>query len=123
MTVTLVCGLGAILLTGCTKEEPRAEVMTLDQAKIEKIEVNADGTGRITVSYYSEKQSQDVVGIGEITKETEIMINGAVAKLSELRKGERVRGEVRIEKKGDKKTQVALKIYVNRPKPVGGEGG
>jgi hypothetical protein len=45
------------------------------------------------------------------------------AKLEDVRERERVRGEVRIEKENDKKRQIALKIYIDRPKPVGGEGG
>jgi hypothetical protein len=51
------------------------------------------------------------------------MINGAIAKLKDLREGERVRGEVRVEKKSGVKKQIALKIYVDRPKPITPDGG
>jgi hypothetical protein len=114
----------AVLATcpGCRRDEPGFEVMSLE-GKIEKIELETGETGKITVLYYSEKHKQDVAGTGLVTKDTEIMINGAIAKLSDLRVGERVRGEVRVEKKGRVKTQVALKITVDRPKPVGTDEG
>jgi len=121
--------LGLVMLLGvaapgCREDEPDFEIITLDQARIEKIDLTSDRKGKITVSYYSEKRKAEVVGEGLVTEETEILINGAVAKLKDLREGERVHGEVRVEKKGREKRQVAIKIYVDRPKPVGGgEGG
>jgi len=118
----LVMLLGAVA-PGCNEDEPDFEIITLDQARIEKIDLTREGQGKITVSYYSEKRKAEVIGEGLVTKETEILINGAVAKLKDLREGERVRGEVRVEKKGRDKRQVAIKIFVDRPKPVGGDGG
>jgi transcription termination factor Rho len=111
-----------VAVPGCRKQDPGFEVITLE-GTIEKIKLTADDAGEITLTYYSEKHGQEMEGIGLVTPETEIMINGAVAKLKDLREGERVRGEVRIEKENDKKRQIALKIYIDRPKPVGGEGG
>ena len=99
---------------GCRKDEPGFEVITLE-GKIEQIDRTTDETGEITVLYYSEKHKQDMLGAGLVTRETEIMINGAIAKLKDLREGDRVRGEVRIEKMGERKRQIALKIYVDRP--------
>lgn len=107
--------------SGCRENEPGFEVITLE-GKIEKIERTSDVIGEISVLYYSEKHGQEMIGLGLITTETEIMINGAVAKLRDLREGDHVRGEVRVEKKGGEKKQVALKIYVDRPKPTGGGG-
>ena len=105
--------------SGCSGKESSYEVLPLE-GRVEKIDARPDGTGTIMVLYFSEKHNQEMIGAGEITKETEIMINGAVATLKEIREGERVRGEVRVEKKGQEKRRVALKIYVDRPKPVGG---
>ena len=113
---------GILLTPGCRKQDPGYEVVPLE-GKIEKIKLTSDDTGEISVSYYSEKHRQEVIGTGLVTRETEIMINGAIAGLKDLREGERVRGEVRIEKKGGEKKRIALKIYVDRPKPVGTGGG
>ncbi len=119
-------GVGACLailfiVVGCSKKEDSAKVQSL-QGKVEKLVVNSDGTGQITVLFFSEKQNQEVAGTGMITADTEILINGAVAKLSDIREGEHVRGEVRIEKKGGVKIQIVLKIHVERPKPVDSTG-
>ena len=114
-----VCVLVWCVLSGCRKQDPEFQVVTLD-GRIEKIKLDADGTGEISVSYHSKKHLQEVVGTGAVTKDTEIMINGALATLDDLREGDRVRGEVRIEGMGDTQKQVALKINVDRATPLGG---
>ncbi len=120
--IALVCVLTcAVILGGCKKSEEGPKIQSL-KGKVERIDVNSDGTGKITILYFSEKQDQEITGTGLVTKETEILINGAVASLSDIREGERVRGEVRIVKKGEERTQVALKIYISRTKPVGSAG-
>lgn len=111
-----------VLFPGCRKQEPTFEIVTLE-GKIESIERTTDEVGEITVLYYSEKHQQEIAGIGLVTGETEIMVNGAIGKLRDLREGDRVRGEVRIEEKKGEKHQIAMKIYVDRPMPVGNEGG
>ena len=109
-------------LVGCRDNDPGFEVITLE-GKVEKIEVEADGTGEITVLYFSEKHNQEMLGTGTITKDTEIMISGVLARLEDIRVGEHVRGEVRIQKKREKKERIALKIYIDRAQPVtGGDG-
>ncbi len=108
------------VFAGCNKDDDKLKIQTLE-GTIEKITINADGTGEITVVYFSEKQGQDIPGTGLVTNETEILINGAVAKLADIREGERVRGEVRIEKKNGKRAQFALKIHIDRPKALGSD--
>ncbi len=106
-----------IALPGCGEDKPSFEVLSLE-GRIEEIDV-AEKT--ISVLYYNEKKKEDVIGKGRVTDETEIMINGVVAQLSDLRQGDRVRGQVRVEKKGKTQDQIAMKIHVDRPKPVGGD--
>ncbi len=100
---------------GCGEKQQQAEIISLE-GKVEKIERTSDNTGKITVAFFSEKQKQETTDTAQVTKETEIMIDGAVAILKDLREGERVRGEVRVEKKGGKKLKSVLKINVDRPK-------
>jgi transcription termination factor Rho len=104
---------------GCREEKPKDEVISLS-GKIEKIERISDESGTVTVTFFSEKQQQEIAGTGVVTKETEIMIDGAVSKLKDLREGDHVSGEVRVEKAGREKKQIALRIHVDRPKPAGG---
>ncbi len=109
----------AILPLGCKQREQPPETVALE-GKVEKVESTSPDGGRITVSYFSEKQKQTIVGVGTVTKETEIMINGAASTLKDLKEGDRIRGQVRVDKSGDQKTQTVLKITVDRPKPAGG---
>lgn len=111
--------LSLLLASGCRNDKPGFEVIALE-GKIETIDIRSDGTGEISVLYYSEKQKEEIIGTGLVTPETEILINGAVARLADLREGDRVRGQVRVEKKGKERKQIALKIYVDRAIPVGG---
>ena len=106
---------------GCRERKDDVRIQTLE-GKVEKIVVNPDGTGELTVVYFSDKHDREIAGTGRVTKETEIVVNGTVATLKDMREGERVRGEVRLEKKGGEKIQTVLKVYVDRPKPVGGSG-
>jgi len=116
-----VCGylltLTFLVNTGCRRDEQSFEVITLE-GKVEKIDVRPDGTGEITVAYFSEKHGQEMIGTGLVTKDTEIMIGGAVAALKDIREGEKIRGEVRVEKTGDRQRRIALKIYIDRAQPV-----
>ena len=128
MSMKRHCPLVLILLAwlpaffgGCGEKQQQAEIISLE-GKVEKIERSSDTTGKITVAFFSVKQKQEITGTAQVTKETEIMIDGAAATLKDLREGERIRGEVRVEKKGVKKVQTVLKIHVERPKS-GASGG
>jgi transcription termination factor Rho len=109
--------LAAALITagGCNKEEKPIEIMSLE-GKIEKIKRTTDTTGEITVTFFSEKQRQEIKGVAAVTEETEILLDGAAARLKDIREGERIRGQVRVEKKGGQKYNVVLKIQVERAK-------
>ena len=115
----VVFGLLLTLPSGCRQKEGGADVLTL-RGRIETIEPNSKDpdTGRITVRYRTEKQPDEKTGHGAITRETEIVINGALAKLGDLKTGDDVRVDVRIEKDSDEPTPVVLKIRVERaPRP------
>jgi hypothetical protein len=117
---TLILATLLLPLGGCGEKESAPELVTLE-GKIEKIERTSDKAGKVTVVYYNERQKQEMTGSGSVTAETEIMIDGAVATLADLREGERVRGDVRVEKKGGKKIQTIVKIVADRAK-TGGTG-
>lgn len=119
--VLILMALLPVLGGGCGEKQQQAEIISLE-GKVEKIERTSDTAGKITVAYFSEKQKQKIHGTAQVTKETEIMIDGAAATLKDLLEGDRVRGEVRVQKKGEKKVQSVLKINVERPKS-GASGG
>ena len=121
---SFVCLCGPFMLIaasgGCSKQSSEPEVLTL-KGKIESIERTSDQTGTITVRYYNENQKQEVLGTGRVTEETEVLIDGVAGSFADLREGDQVRGEVRVEKKGKRRIQTAIRIRVERPRPVGGD--
>ena len=110
MTVILIL---VLCPSGCRKEPPPPQVISLE-GKVESIRPTSDDTGLISVRFYSEKHKQEMVGEGRVTQETEILIDGVAATLADLRPGDHVRGEVRVEKKGDERIQTAIRIRVER---------
>ncbi|MBI1826425.1 MAG: hypothetical protein HY287_11540 [Planctomycetes bacterium] len=118
-----VVAVGMLLLPGCRDKAEGPAVFPLE-GKVEKVELNSpDNSGKITVSYYNEKQRQEVSGTALLTHDTEVMINGAVGTLRDIRQGEKIRGEVRIDKKGGERIQTVLKIRIDRPKTEPNSGG
>lgn len=108
--------------SGCKQQKPSFSIIPLE-GKVEKVEARPDGTGTITILYFNEKKGQEVAEKGDVIKETEIMINGAIATLADIKIGERVRGEVRVEKIGEERRHTALKINIDRAlssPPAGG---
>lgn len=106
--------LALLLVGGCSEQRKPAEIVSLE-GKIESVKVNAEkGTGEIIVQYHSERHGQ-VTGKAVITKDTEIMINGVAADVTQLQAGERIRGDVLIERQGDDRKYTAKKIFIDRP--------
>lgn len=102
---------------GCRQRNKGPETLDLE-GSIESIKRESDQEGRITISYYNDKLRRDMTGSGEVTPETEILIDGEPATLADLREGDRVRGQVRMEKRRDGKRATAVSIRVERPKPA-----
>ncbi len=113
---------GLVATGGCRDQKPSVSILPLE-GKVEKVDVRPDGTGSITILYFNEKKGQEVADKGEVTKETEIMINGAVATLADIKVGERVRGEVKIEKVGEERKHTAIKINIDRTLTAAPTGG
>jgi len=105
-----------LIVGGCRKESKEPSIVQLE-GKIERITARPDGTGEI-ILVYTDKRGEPAKGIGEVTPETEIMINGAVAKLQDIREGEHVRGQVQIDKKHKDRKPIAVSIHVDRAQPV-----
>lgn len=113
---------GFLGAAGCKETERPPEVITLE-GKIDDIKIRAGGQGEITAVYYNEKHHQEVSGTAQVTGETEILINGAVSDLSHVRKGERVRADVLVDRSGDKQSFRVLKMTIERPTEAAESGG
>lgn len=104
---------------GCRQKDHAPEILSLN-GKVEKIDL---ASGLITARYYSAKRDAEIVGTGQVTAETEILINGVASRLADLRVGDRIRGEIRVLNNGKETRQIVLKIHVDRPKHDAGNGG
>ena len=113
-------------LSGCRKEEPRVEVQTYD-GKLESIrwiKGQPGVIGEVTVRFQSEKHGhQEFEGKALVKLDTEILINGVVARLEDVREGECGRADVRVDKSGDQPTYTMLRIRIDRAQPIDVEGG
>ena len=102
---------------GCRKETPKDRIQPLE-GKVEKIDAKRDGTGTLTVRFYSDKHEQYQNGVGVVTSDTKITIDGVAAKLADINTGEYVRGHVLVESVDGKQRNKVIDITVERPKAV-----
>ena len=119
-TLRLKIGVFGLLLSavvvfglGCRDKKPASEILTLE-GTVEKVTAKADGTGEIVVRYYSQKHLKEVEGVGLVNTETRIEVNGKTVSLAEIKPGEPVTGEVRVERTGKTKRLIVLRIQVDR---------
>ena len=82
---------------------------------IEKIDLAGR---RVTVRFYAEKQKVEQKQTVRVSDATEVMINGALARLEDVREGERARGEVLIEKRNNEVIYTAKRVVILRSEPL-----
>ncbi len=108
--VGIVCA-GLIAIPGCQSRSTEREEMTVNGTALEIDEA----TGKVSMKYFSKKKQLEITVSGYVTPETEIIINGRLAKLNEVKIGEQVQVTGYIEKIGDTKRMVATRIEIERP--------
>ena len=102
---------GLVAAAGCRDKAEAPRIVKLE-GKVTRIDTQRN---RVTLEYFSEKHQRDMTDTGEVNDNTEILINGALATLADIRVGEHIRGEVRVEGKGSQRKLTALRIAVDRP--------
>ena len=111
------CAFSILLLAlcpACREEVKPPEIVSLS-GRIVDIDI---GGRRISLLYYNEKYEQEMTKTGDVCEDTEILINGVLATLADLRVGESVRGQVRVEGKEPKRRLTVLRIIVDRPATI-----
>ena len=114
------CAFSILLLAlcpACREEVKPPEIVSLS-GRIVDIDI---GGRRISLLYYNEKYEQEMTKTGDVCEDTEILINGVLATLADLRVGESVRGQVRVEGKEPNKELrelTVLRIIVDRPATI-----
>ena len=74
-----------------------------------------DLTGRrVKVRAYLEKHETYETFDVQVTEDTEILINGALAKMDDVRVGERAEGRIRVTRRDGKTALTALAVSIER---------
>ena len=101
---------GLMGLTGCRKEKSEREERTIKGTAL-----NVDeATSKVSMRYYNKKKQVSMTLEGTVTPNTEILINGRVAQLGEIKSGEQVVVTGYTEKTAGQRKLVAMKVEVQR---------
>ena len=95
---------------GCAKKGDQSKIIEVEGV-VAKIDL-AHGT--VTVRIYSQKHKQELERIVNVTEETEILINGGLAELEDVKIGEKAVGSIKVVREGDQKRYVALNVAIER---------
>ena len=113
-TVIVVLPLCLVVLPGCGKKEDSRQHLRREGI-IERIDLDRS---EVTLRYYSEKHKIETTVTGKATPETEILINGVLSSLDQLRVGERVSVIGWVRGHGDRREVVAVSINVERAETI-----
>ncbi len=111
----LLCLASIVLLAGGCRDKPTEPTTIVLDGVIEKIDLPGQ---EITVRYYAEKQKTERKQKVRFNIATEVLINGALARLEDIRVGERARGEVLIEQSADDMVYTAKRVEIRRAEPL-----
>ena len=109
LPILLLC-----LPAGCREEETAPKHRTVEGI-IERIDAD---NAQVTLRFYSDKRQVERMVTGTVTPETEIMINGVLSSLDELRIGERVTVAGRVQGHGGDQEVIAVKVVVERARTI-----
>jgi hypothetical protein len=102
------------LAGGCERERDRDSIVEMEGI-ISEIDAPREV---VTVRAYLAKHKLEREFEVHATEETEILINGSLATLSDLKIGEKAVGTIRIERDGDDKRYVALSVQIERAEVI-----
>jgi hypothetical protein len=112
---TMVVLAGGFLAVGaCGSKNPEPE-----HGMIEGVAETIDpNTNQVSMRWYNPKKQADVRISGTVTDQTEILINGRVARLEDIRVGEKVKATGRLIKESGTPQLMATRIEVTRETPL-----
>jgi hypothetical protein len=117
-----LCTLAALTVippvSGCREKRESTTVREL-VGTVEEIDLNAR---KVKVKAYIEKHEAYETFLVDVTDETEILINGSLATLKDVREGERAEGRVRVTKHEGKTQLTALAVSIERGEVLAAPG-
>lgn len=108
----IALGAGFLACGACGHKDAAPEHRTIDGVA-ESIDPS---TNQVSMRWYNQKKQQDMKVAGTVTDQTEILINGRVARLEDIKVGEKVKATGRIMKDSGatQLTVIATRIEVTR---------
>jgi hypothetical protein len=110
----VIAGAALLLCGGCKDREPEATVREMEGV-IEAIDVD---NKTVKVRFYNEKRKTEMSVAVNVTDETEILINGALAQMTDVKEGERAHGTIRVKQVDDDFELTALRVEIKRAEPL-----
>ncbi len=117
-------GVAMVLLTlsiiavvgGCIDEGSHRSVVSVDGhiASVDPAQGGGGDMGQIGIAYQDDRGEGEIIKPAIVLRQTEIVINGVLSTLADLRAGDSMHGDFRVERNGNGKRYVALTIHVER---------
>ncbi len=106
----IVLAAGFLACGACSRKNPAPE-----HGMIEGVAESIDtGANQVSMRWYNPKKQADVRITGTVTDQTEILVNGRVARLEDIQVGEKVKATGRLVKEGGTPQLIATRIEVTR---------
>jgi uncharacterized protein YdbL (DUF1318 family) len=97
-------------LVGCREDKPQQRTVPVS-GTIEKIDL---AKRTVEVSAYNEKTRREDQYTVHVTDDTEVLVNGSIARMEDVRVGERAEGTIKIVKENGSKRFVAVQVNIDR---------
>ena len=110
----IIAAVACTVPAGCSERTHEPKVVSL-KCVVERIDRQ---NKEVTVRFYSEKRDAELTEVVRVTDETEILINGALARLADVKEGERAEGSIRVTKSADATVYTALRVQIIRADPL-----
>lgn len=108
-----------ITLPSCSKDDDEPEFRQLE-GTAEKLNLD---TGQVALRFFHKKSGSEQIIEGIVNDQTEVLINGRVAELKDIRLKERVKVTGYRKGKGSDVQMVAVKVEIERPEWIETGGG
>ncbi|HRX85056.1 MAG TPA: hypothetical protein P5572_08565 [Phycisphaerae bacterium] len=118
VALALLAAAALLPLTGCPEKSESSMVKEL-AGTVEEIDLPHH---RVKVKAYLEKHGTYETFTVNVNDETEILINGSLASLEDVREGERAEGRVRVTRTDDRTELTALAVNIDRGEVLAAPG-
>jgi hypothetical protein len=108
-----------LVIVGCSKKNEEPEHRQIE-GTVEKLDLR---TGEVAMRFFHRKTKTEQVISGIVTDQTEVLINGRIAELKDIRLKERIKVTGYRKGSGSNAQIVALKVEIERPEWIETDGG